>query len=446
MFEALPKAIETRKPLVIGSGHAQGKDFFASCVSLWFLNNFYPSKVITTGPTDRQVKEIMWAEIEGRWNQATVKLPGRIMTCKIDVEPNWFMIGFTTKETGQMTGKFQGFHSPNLLVIVTEAQAVSDQIYEQLDGILTSKNSLLIMIGNPLRSSGRFAKYLKDTTNNISMNLSCLDSPNYIEKEEVIPGMASYEWVEDKRKRWGEDHPLWHSRVLGQLPKVAIDSVFYPDLVDRMVTQIPNVVQRRIVVSVDPARFGDDECVITGGVSGRVVKKTVLPMSSAPEVCSHTLQMVKLIGANHIIIDADGLGGPIADFLRKLKPNRVELQEVYGQGKPEDEEHYANNRTEIFFYAKDQAEKGYCSIDDDDYLKEELLEPTYEFNMRGRMQLEKKDDIKERLGRSTNRADSWVMNIWAQKSSAIVRTQDAWREDGEEEEDIGTAVKSAMAA
>ena len=449
ILKAIPRAIKEYKPIVIPSGNAQGKDFLASCIAPWFSSCYSPSKTIITAPTDRQVKEIMWSELETRYNKAIIRLPGRVLTCKVDIAPDWFIIGFTTKETGQMTGKAQGFHSRHVCVIASEAQAIQDNIFEQLDSILNAEVNLFIMIGNPLRTTGKFARAIDDTTNNIVINLDCLDSPNYLYKRTMIPGMASYDWIEKKRKEWNpegtEDHPLWLARVRGKKPKTSIDTIFSHELVEQGVKQIPRVSERKIVVSNDPARFGDDECVTYGGISGRIAKTDILPQSSGPTVCSHVLQVTKEMGANHIIMEVDGLGGPIADFVDKIKPSGVTLQTIYMNGKPEDELQYQNARAEMYFYAKHQVEKGKVQIPNDEYLKQELEEVKYFYNVKGKIQLEDKEDLKERIGRSPNRADAWVLNIWGQKDSVVVRNKDAWDDEVDTGEVI-SRVTSAMSA
>lgn len=446
ILEAVPRALAEHKPLVVRSGHAQGKDFLASCIAPWFLYNYCPSKVIFTAPTDRQVKEIMWNEIETRLNASNVQLPGRILKCKIDISPEHFLIGFTTRETGNMTGKFQGFHSPNILVIVSEAQAVGDKIFEQIDGVLTSANSLLIMIGNPLRTTGKFARMIRNTTDNIVIGLNCLDSPNYKAKKELIPGMAAYEWVEARRKAYGEDHPLWFGKVLGELPKSSIDTMFSSDLMEAMCIHHPNVIKRLITVAVDPARMGDDDTVVQGMVSGEVVAEERMPLSKAPAVCSLVLKMVKLIGANRIVCETDGLGGPIYDFIEDLKPEDVDLVEVCMGKEAEDPARYANARAEVYYSAREMAESGQVAGIDDEKFKEELGEAIYFYDGKGRIQVEPKKDIKARLGRSPDRADCWVLNCWGQKTAEPVQgKRDAW-DMGGHTSSVDTSVVSAMTA
>lgn len=453
IFKAVVQALVEHKPLVIASGHGQGKDWIASIISLWFLYSFVPSKVIVTAPTGRQVEEVMWGEIEDKWNNAAVPLEGRLLSDKVDIGPNHYLIGFTTKETGNMVGKFQGFHSPNICVINSEAQAIPDAIYEQQDGILTSENSLQVLIGNPLHSTGKFARAIKNTTANIVLHLSVLDSPNYRYQEERIPGMASYHWVEAKRKEWGEDHPLWYARVLGELPPTSINTVFPIDLLDRMTGIEPKVLDRRLVVSCDPARFGDDETVIYGGISGKVVKTDILQKSAADAVVSHELQMVKYVGGDvldnvQVENEADGLGGPICDFFRKLKGETVHQDDVTLSSKPDNEDRFANMRAEVWFDALAEVEAGRISIPDDKYLKEELAEVKYFFNMRGKIQLESKDDIKERLGRSPNRADAFVLLVRGFKKAQPARgKKDRWNpEDTSSRSGVSTNVKGAMTA
>lgn len=435
------------------SANAQGKDFICSAIAPWFLYNYTPSRVVITAPTDRQVKEVMWSELETRFNNARVELPGKLVTGKLEIEPNWKMIGFTTKETGQHTGKAQGFHSPHVCVIVSEAQAVEDKIYEQLDSLLLGEVNLLILIGNPLRTTGKFARSIRNTTDNIVISLDALDSINYKAKKTVIPGMASYEWIEKKRKEYckdgREDHPLWLARVRGRLPTSAIDTVFSTEMVEKMVekpgqTIVLKQLTRKIVVSCDPAGMGDDEQVIYGNISGQIKETDILPLCRAPEAASRCLQMVKKMGSNHLIIECDGLGQPIADIIRDIKPAGVTLQEVHESGKPEDPQ-FENARAEIFWYARTQAEDGKETIPDDEILKQELQEIHYFINLKGRIQIEPTEDIKERLGRSPNRAVAWVLNVWGRRSARPVRNRSTWESESESGS-VRSGIRSAMAA
>ena len=443
ILRAMKPAWDDNKPIIVPSGHAQGKDYIASCIALWFLYNHMPSKVIFTAPTDRQVKKIMWMEIKKRLSQAVVPLGGDPKVCNLHIDDDWFMLGFTTQETGQSVGKFQGYHSPNMCVIASEAQAIGDTIFEEIEGILTNSHNLFIEIGNPLATTGTFARAIKNTTDNIVIQLNCLESPNYLQRKAVVPGMATYEWVEQKRKAWGEDSPLWAARVLGELPKAGIDTVFSANIIKKLLSSKPRFAHTKRVVSQDVARFGDDETVTYGGVNGQVTEEDILGKNDIPEAANRCLLMKNLINANTIAIDEDGVGGGAYDILRRMEIPNCQLIGVKSNARPLDV-HYKNRRAEMWMHAQDQAKKGLCTIPDDKYLIEELSEVRYFFK-NGKIQIESKDDIRDRLGRSPDRADAWIMLQWAFKNAEEIRGRDSYGNE-EKVSGIGVAASSAMTA
>ena len=75
--------------------------------------------------------------------------------------------------------QFQGFHSPNMLIVVDEAEGVAEPIYEAIDAVMTASNSKLLLIGNPTSDSGAFRRAFHEDRrifNNIT--ISVLESPN----------------------------------------------------------------------------------------------------------------------------------------------------------------------------------------------------------------------------------------------------------------------------
>lgn len=439
MLDAIVRGIKERKPVVVGSGHALSKDFTVSgCIPLWFLQCYGKNaKVAMTAPTDRQVKKVMWGELTQRYQNRRVKDEfGRLLSCHLDISPEWYALAFTTKETGGAVGKFQGFHASAVMVIVSEAQAVDDAIFEQIEGIMTSQIAVAIYLGNPLRTTGRFAAMLKDTTNNIVVNLSCLESPNVLARKEVIPGVCSYEWVEQKRKLWGEADPRWISRVLGQVPKTSVNTVISDELYQRCVGRDLLTTKRKGAIGVDPARYGDDDMVITVMESGRILEEKVLPYCSAPEACSQ----IAILQKNHFpdgqcvfAVDCDGLGGPYLDFLKQMIPDQLNCKYMEIHGASTDKEkisdEYQNARAQIAFYAKTEMEAGRIRMDEDIFAREEATAEQYFVNARGKIQLEDKDDIKERLGRSPDRWDARKLAIWGLKFAEQINKKDRWRFD-----------------
>lgn len=436
VIDAIPTAIKERKPIYIGTGHSLGKDFLFGCISNWFMDTNVPSKTILTGPTDRQVKHIMWVETLSRFNQKRIKYGKAFNNPYIEIQKeNWFLMGFTTKESaGSGGGKFQGIRSAfNQCILVTEAQSVEDNIYDQIDGVATAEKVLIMFGGNPTRMDGRFAKGLRDKKNNIVFNFSCLDSPNYKTRSIVIPGLVTYEWVEDKRRRWGEHDPRWLSRVLGQVPSSSINKTFSVEVMDMMKARHGFLARFSFNrgVAVDSAGEGIDDNVFMAGSGGEIME-VYTTATIAPSVAAvRAVEMCKSIDGFFIIVDCDGIGIAVYQELVKLSEQYlagikiikfhgssqdVEKLDTGGKYHPEKKKIYKNKRAEASFIAKDRALRGHAAANPkDDYLIEELEADEWFENKSGEIQLVDKEDIKEKLEppRSPGRADCWKMLQWA---------------------------------
>lgn len=431
LLNACPIAIQQHKPIYVGSGHSLGKDYICAGISLWFLQCYRPSIVIQTAPTARQVEKIMWGETRVHWANKKIDLGGIAFTTpylEIDKDKKWYLIGFATKETGGSAqaggGKFQGYHSQNNCIIVTEAQAVEDVVYDQIDALTTSANVLVIFIGNPTRAKGRFAKGLRDKVNNIVFNFSCLDNPNYKHKQVLIPGVATYEWVEDKRRRWGENDPRWYGRVLGQIPPMGTSSVFPEDIMNLMYGRhtLLALHSANAGVSVDVAGDGVDDEVIMSGKGGEVKDVYVRGSMSPSDTAHKAVKMCKEVNGSFIIIDCDGMGIKVHQELRKLHRDflkSIQLVKFHGSApctiydKKKQRPEYANMRAEAAFVARERGQHGIAAVDiNAKELIDDLMEEEW-FEKNGKIQLEDKDDIKERLGRSPGQGDCWKMLQWA---------------------------------
>ena len=156
-----------------------------------------------TGPTNRQVDDIVWNEIRGAYSQASERLGGRMFrTARYELDDRSFALGFATNSSYNL----QGFHSPNLLVVITEAHAVREA---DIDAIRRLNPSRLLMTGNPFVMAGTFfdshhsRRELYDT-----IQISAYDTPNIKLGRIVVPGMIALEDIEDRKEEWGEESLL----------------------------------------------------------------------------------------------------------------------------------------------------------------------------------------------------------------------------------------------
>ena len=113
--EILRAVASSRRVSVVGC-NGSGKDWAAARVVLWWMHSRAPAKAIVTGPTARQVDEIVWNEMRYAYGKAADRLGGQMFrTSKYEIDDQSFALGFTSNSPYNI----QGFHSPNLLVVMT---------------------------------------------------------------------------------------------------------------------------------------------------------------------------------------------------------------------------------------------------------------------------------------------------------------------------------------
>lgn len=170
-------------------------------------------------------------------------------------------------------------------------------------------------------------------------------------------------------------------------------------------------------VSIDPAGDGADDNVLMSGRGGEVIEVLTKTRMSPSDRAHKAVQMCRRINGGFIIVDCDGVGIDTWQELNAFDDaytHGIEIVKFHGSAKSEvmecDRPIYANKRAEAHFVARKRAFDGQAGIDDQDIeLIEDLSEPEFFTNKQGLIQIEPKEDIKERLGRSPGRGDAYVM-------------------------------------
>lgn len=161
-----------------------------------------------------------------------------------------------------------------------------------------------------------------------------------------------------------------------------------------------------MVFGLDPARFGDDDSILTkrrGLLCYPPIRFHGMDqMALADQMAMH----IRRDSPDAVFIDS-GLGAGVIDRLRQL---RFSVIEVPFGAKARREERYVNKRSEMYDSIREWLGNG-GSLPDTEELLTELSIPKYSFDARGRIKLEAKEHIKERIGRSPDYADSLALTF-----------------------------------
>lgn len=426
--EEILLSIRDNKYTSVRSCHGSGKTFTAACAVVWFLLTHPYSIVITTAPTDRQVKELLWQEIARLARMARIPIGGQLLTKRWSIDAGWFALGFSSDETD----KFQGYHAKDLLVVVDEACGVAPAVYEGIDSILTSGDgNKLLLIGNPTEPSGRFYDSFKSPLY-YKVHISAFDTPNLKAGRIVNPFLVTPQWVEERRLEWGENSPLWKARVLGEFPEQGADTFISLADVDKALDNDlyasrgikDSDIDGPCVVAVDPARFGDDESIIVVRRGWKVTRLHVFNALDTVQLAREVLRVMLEEKPQLTVIDTVGIGSGTFDVLFR-EYGVTNVVGFVSQERANDPSHYVNRRAEAWDVFKNYLRRGKIDLTnfqtprEREIIRGQFGGPRYEFDSAGRLKLESKEDMKKRGLKSPNRADAIVMSFYFDGTSGV---------------------------
>ncbi len=195
----------------------------------------------------------------------------------------------------------------------------------------------------------------------------------------------------------------------------------------------------RVVLSADPAEHGNDKFMIYILKGYKVIDELERTKKELMESVGH---IVLKYGEHHpdvIVIDDVGVGAGPRSRLRELVTEGVINSQImpinYGRA-PMDKEHFAKLRDEIIMFSAQLFREGRVSIPDDQELIEELAAFSYEPNSKGQITVHRKKEVKEKIGRSPDKADTLFMGLWAAKRGRKLELVPAGVSEEEPEWDV----------
>ena len=422
------EALRDHRKVAVQSCHGPGKSFVGARAVAWFISTAPrgEARAVTTAPTGDQVKGVLWHEINAAHDRG--RLPGRT------TQTEWWwgkvQVALGRKPSDYAPTAFQGYHARRLLVLIDEACGVPLSLWTAADSLATTEDSRILAIGNPDDPASYFAEVCKPGSGWHVIRISAFDTPNFTDEavpEEVLPLLTSRVWVEDKRRTWGEESPLWQSKVLGLFPDVGEDTLIPPGWYAQAQNrwhETEDDPDAEIELGCDIARFGTDETVVfmRRGIRGRIYK--TLRQRDLMVVTGTIVRAIKDLGARRCKIDDAGLGGGVTDRLKELQSagefgyQEVEIIPInVGQGasdaRDKDErgasERFYNLKAELSWGVRELFEHGLIALEEDDDLAGQTVSIKYELTSRGQLQIEKKDDLKKRGLPSPDRWDALVL-------------------------------------
>lgn len=455
-------AIPPRKVLV-PSAHSQGKTFIAAVATSWWYDSFDPGVVLTTAPTKRDVVDLLWAEVRVLRSRAGLPSPFTGPRApEMFGHDRHYAKGFTAS-TGE---GFKGRHVPRMLFIFDEGNEVEPTYYTTTRTMFDpSEGHAWLVIFNPVETtSAAYQEDLSVTENPDDppwnrIRLSALEHPNVLAglrgEPKPIPGAVSVEmvndWVRDWCEplgpadspratdvewppgsgRWFRPGPVFQSRALGLWPdsggSLWSDSLWAACTDAKRAPEFPS--DRLPEVGCDTATGkGEDFMGIHARWGDRSLHHETSNTMNPATICGRVKEVCGLMADRVntlrdpnaekcrpqeilVKIDDDGVGRSVASLLWEDGYACVPVGAGTASTKPN---RYRNRRNELWFEVADRAKAGNVWFGDlpRDHLRrlrQQLMSVEWELKSTGRREVDAKDVTKEKIGRSPDDADAFLL-------------------------------------
>lgn len=426
--------------VIVKACHSSSKTFTAADVVLVALLKGYD--VVTTAPTQEQVERLLWGHIRRAIDGSPVidrASWGTVNLTEIRMPSGEFAIGLATKpEEGGV--RFQGHHArpgSALVVVIDEAIGVSPGIMEAIEGFAAGGDVRRLYLCNPTIPSGpvydifvsedptweRITIDAFDTPNLAGVTLAeLLAMPDHELDDNARPYLVTRRWVRDMWHAWGEDSPLWQSRVRGRFPVQADNSLISLAWLESARVDGEHM-NAPLVAGIDVAGPGEDETVVCIQQLGRIVAMEAFTAPDARGVVTALLRKWLHEGLARVNYDEAGQGWYFGQHLREQLPERVVVNGVnVGEATttPQNAEKFVNLKAELYWSLRERFRDGLVSGLTDQIAISQLAGLRYEHDSRGRVVIESKDKARKRGVKSPDRAEAVMLAFAPRDAREIV--------------------------
>jgi len=416
---ALENLITYRRECIRGP-HGLGKTCTVAIAILWFAltRDGEDWKIITTASAWHQLEAYLWPEVH-KWAR-------RLRYGVIGREPlrdGAELLDRAIKlATGQASAAspdrkelIEGAHADHLLYVFDEAKTIPSDTFDAAEGAFATGDCYALAASTPGEPVGRFYEIQSRKAGTEDWHTT-----RVTRDEAIASGRMDPAWAAQRARQWGKASAVYINRVLGDFASSDEDSVIPLAWVEAanerwLAWHARGAKTPLTSVGVDVGRGGDPSVFALR--CGSVVSE--LRESHVADVMDTTGRVLGILQAQggYAVVDVIGIGAGVVDRLREQhRPvvafnasERTDARDASG------ELGFINKRSAAWWAMRevlDLANDPQTALPPDDDLTGELTAPKWRPTSGGRIQVESKDDVRKRLGRSTDKADAVIQAFY----------------------------------
>jgi hypothetical protein len=433
--------------------HGSSKTFAAADIANWFFEVYPDSKVITTAPGGRQVKDLLWAEIGKNYRTSRYALTGDCGLVGVRTElTEHYIVGFATDTASSA----EGYHAPQILWILDEAKGLPPWLWDSVEGSISGGFARVLAISttdgvNPGEMYHKIFTEPREMKNWNHIHISSKDLPlmtgekfrgieipdlsrpdvfHYVYKDakDFKIQMTGPEWVKSRADTWGKESVLYITKVLGEICDKGFNNIISLADVIKMFDNFQDKEfngEGETEIGVDVARLGDDSTVMYKRKGLKVIGRRDFQKQRTNVIADNVMDLAITKDADgrdiskeiRIKIDDTGVGGGVTDILLEQGYNVVPVN--FGADAV-NKDKYINTISEAWFEISEILSQ--IAAPDNDRLKTELVNrKAARLDKKGRRGVESKDDYKKRGFQSPDDADAFLLCFYAGRPEPRIR-------------------------
>lgn len=404
----------------------------SALVILWFALTREATgcdwKCVATAGGWRQLEHYLWPEVR-KWSKRLVWAEiGRgqfderseLMALKLKLR-----MGEAFAAASDKPELIEGAHADSILYIFDESKAIIAGTFDAAEGAFSgaeadeSMEAFALAMSTPGEPSGRFydihcrAPGTEDWwTRHVTLD------------EAIDARRVSRKWAEQRARQWGTTTAVYNNRVLGEFWSSDEDAIVPLSWIeaanDRWRAWAEDGRPQQpgpYAAGVDIARSGEDRSVIAIREGQVIIELRTAPRE---DTMATTGRVKGILDANPdctAIVDVIGIGAGVVDRLREMKA-KVEAFTASAGTKRRDASNelgFSNLRSAAWWNLReilDPARGATMALPPDDLLTGDLTAVHWKPMSGGKIMVESKDDIRKRIGRSTDYGDAVMQACW----------------------------------
>jgi phage terminase large subunit len=410
------KAAGAAQRLALVGSKGVGKTALLAWLIWWFLFTRLDANIAITSISGDNLRDGLHKEL-ALWYarapilRATFDLQQTRITSRERPLTWWasFRTWSKTADAQAQAETLAGLHADAMMFVLDEAGSIPQAVAVTAEAALASgRDCKLVLAGNPTSPDGPL--YRAAVIDRKHWHVTKVSGDPADPKRSSLVNRA---WAQQQIDAYGRDNPWVQVNVLGEFPPAAMNALLGLEEVERAMrrTLRPDMyawAQKRL--GVDVARYGDDRTVIFPRQGLASFRPRVLRhdrgSAVSVDIATSVITAKTKWGSELEVFDATGgWAAGAVDVMRASGYTPLDVQFAA----PALDPRYANRRAEMWFTLSEWI-KGGGALPNMPELLAELTAPTYVFN-RGRLQLEPKESVKARIGRSPDLADALALTF-----------------------------------